>query len=62
MKFEDGVIISKFSLNYLVAHQLVARNADDGMSNPVDFSAFKTTYDALGDKLRPQVFELGFMR
>ena len=46
---------------YQVRKALEARNAD-GMSNPVDFSAFKTTYDALGDKLRPQVFELGFMR
>ena len=47
---------------YQVRKALEARNADGGMANPVDFSAFKTTYDALGDKLRPQVFELGFMR
>lgn len=47
---------------YQVRKALEARNADGGMANPVDFSAFKTAYDALGDKLRPQVFELGFMR
>jgi hypothetical protein len=47
---------------YQVRKALEARNADGGMVNPVDFSAFKTAYDALGDKLRPQVFELGFMR
>jgi hypothetical protein len=47
---------------YQVRKALEARNADGGMANPVDFSVFKTAYDALGDKLRPQVFELGFMR
>ena len=46
---------------YQVRKALEARNAD-GMSNPVDFSAFKTAYDVLGNKLRPQVYELGFMR
>ncbi|OGV76124.1 MAG: hypothetical protein A3I83_02270 [Methylotenera sp. RIFCSPLOWO2_02_FULL_45_14] len=29
---------------------------------PFDFSNFKTTYDALSEKLRPQVFELGFLK
>jgi hypothetical protein len=28
----------------------------------VDFSAFETAYKTLGDKLRPQVYELGFLR
>ena len=28
---------------------------------PVDFSTFKSAYAALGDKLRPKVFELGFL-
>jgi hypothetical protein len=46
---------------YQMRKALEFRNAD-GMSNPVDFSAFKTVYDALGDKLRPQVFELGFLK
>ena len=47
---------------YQVRKALEARNADGGMANPVDFSAFKTAYDTLGDKLRPQVFELGFLK
>lgn len=47
---------------YQVRKALEARNADGGMVNPVDFSAFKTAYDTLGDKLRPQVFELGFLK
>jgi len=29
---------------------------------PFDFSNFKTIYDALSEKLRPQVFELGFLK
>lgn len=28
----------------------------------VDFSAFKTAYETLSEKLRPQVYELGFLR
>jgi hypothetical protein len=44
---------------YQIRKALEARSEDD---LPVDFSPFKTAYDALSDKLRPQVFELGFMR
>ena len=44
---------------YQIRKALEAR-ALDGAA--VDFSAFKTSYDLLSDKLRPQVFELGFMR
>ena len=44
---------------YQIRKALEARS-EDGM--PVDFSPFKTAYEALSDKLRPQVFELGFMR
>jgi len=31
-------------------------------SQPVDFDSFKAAYDALSTKLRPQVFEYGFLR
>lgn len=44
---------------YQIRKALEARS-EDGV--PVDFSPFKTAYEALSDKLRPQVFELGFMR
>ncbi|MEF9958283.1 MAG: hypothetical protein RR767_13955 [Acinetobacter sp.] len=47
---------------YQVRKALEARNTNGSMANPVDFSAFKTTYDTLSDKLRPQVFELGFLK
>ena len=46
---------------YQVRKALEERNKE-GSNATVDFSAFKTAYDALGDKLRPMVFELGFMR
>lgn len=35
--------------------------AANGEDDPVDFSAFKAAYAALSDKLRPMVFELGFL-
>jgi hypothetical protein len=46
---------------YQIRKALEARNSN-GFSQPVSFEAFKTAYEALGDKLRPQVYELGFMR
>ena len=46
---------------YQVRKALEERNKE-GSNATVDFSIFKAAYDALGDKLRPMVFELGFMR
>lgn len=46
---------------YQVRKALEARNKE-GNSIAVDFSPFKTSYDVLGDKLRPMVYELGFLR
>jgi hypothetical protein len=31
-------------------------------NEPVDFTPFKSAYDALGEKLRPQVYSLGFLK
>jgi hypothetical protein len=45
---------------YQIRKALEAAGKSDG--TPYDFSAFKTSYDALSDKLRPQVFELGFLK
>lgn len=42
---------------YQIRKSLEANSEND----PVDFSAFKSAYNALGDKLRPLVFELGFL-
>ena len=46
---------------YQVRKALEARNKD-GDSVPISFETFKQAYEALGDKLRPMVYELGFMR
>lgn len=46
---------------YQVRKALEARNAD-GLSTQTDFSEFKSAYDKLGDKLRPQVYDLGFLK
>jgi hypothetical protein len=46
---------------YQIRNALKARNAS-GDTVPVDFTAFSNAYQALSDKLQPQVFELGFLR
>jgi hypothetical protein len=46
---------------YQIRNALKLRNASGDVA-PVDFGAFETVYTALGDKLRPQVYELGFLR
>lgn len=46
---------------YQVRNALAARNAS-GDSAPINFSHFELAYQALSDKLRPQVFSLGFLR
>lgn len=46
---------------YQIRNALKARN-NSGDFLPVDFSAFESAYKTLGDKLRPQVYTLGFLR
>jgi hypothetical protein len=46
---------------YQIRNALKARNAS-GDTAPVNFGPFEATYQALTDKLRPQVFTLGFLR
>ena len=46
---------------YQIRKALEARNLD-GFTQPVSFDAFKAAYETLTQKLRPQVYELGFMR
>ncbi len=59
-------IRDEFKLNradvgwYQIRKALEAKGIADG--TPYDFSAFKTAYENLSKKLRPQVFDLGFLR
>ena len=46
---------------YQVRNALRARNAS-GDTAPVNFAPFEQAYQALTDKLQPQVFSLGFLR
>jgi hypothetical protein len=46
---------------YQIRNALKARNAS-GDTAPVNFAPFEQAYQALSDKLRPQVFCLGFLR
>jgi hypothetical protein len=46
---------------YQIRNALKKRN-ESGDTAPVDFSPFEVAYKNLSDKLRPQVFELGFLR
>ena len=46
---------------YQVRNALKARTAS-GDTAPVNFGPFELAYQALSDKLRPQVFSLGFLR
>ena len=46
---------------YQIRNSLKARNAN-GDSASVDFSLFEMAYKTLSEKLRPQVFALGFLR
>ena len=45
---------------YQIRKALETKGKNDGVE--FDFSAFKITYDVLTEKLRPQVFELGFLK
>lgn len=61
------IVCSKLTLNhadpgwYQVRNALKARNAA-GDTAPVNFGPFEQVYQVLTDKLRPQVFSLGFLR
>ncbi len=46
---------------YQIRNALKARNESSDFP-PVSFASFETAYRALGDKLRPMVYELGFLR
>lgn len=46
---------------YQIRNALKARN-ESGECVPVDFTSFETAYSALSDKLRPLVYELGFLK
>jgi hypothetical protein len=57
-KIRDEFRLNRLDVGwYQIRRALEANNEND----PVDFSSFKAAYAVLGDKLRPMVFELGFL-
>lgn len=46
---------------YQIRNALKRRN-ESGDDLPIDFCAFEAAYQVLTEKLRPQVFEFGFLR
>jgi len=61
------VVREEYKLNrpdvgwYQIRNALAARNKS-GDYQPINFEPFEAAYKALGDKLRPQVYELGFLK
>jgi hypothetical protein len=64
---DPRTVRDEFKLNradvgwYQIRNALKKRN-ESGDTVPVSFAPFEAAYTALSDKLRPQVFEMGFLR
>ncbi len=58
----DALKLNRADVGWYQVRKALEERNKDGDSVPVSFDAFKKVYDKLGDKLRPMVFELGFMR
>ena len=63
----DYAIREKLKLNRPDVGWYQVRNAlklyaESAEGHPTDFSDFESAYKALGDKLRPKVYEYGFLR
>lgn len=61
-KLRDALKLNRPDVGwYQIRKALEHRNAE-GTDLPVDFAPFKAAYQALGDKLLPQVYSLGFLK
>lgn len=58
-KIRDEFRLNRPDVGWYQIRRALEANAD---TEPVDFTPFKAAYAALSGKLRPQVFELGFLR
>ena len=63
----DYAVREKLKLNRADVGWYQVRNAlklyaESSEGRPTDFSAFESAYKSLGDKLRPKVYEYGFLR
>jgi hypothetical protein len=58
-KIRDEYKLNRPDAGWYQIRKALEANSD---SEAVDFEPFKTAYDALSQKLRPQVFDYGFLR
>ena len=58
-KIRDEFKLGRADVGWYQIRKALEAHAED---EPVDFSALKAAYEALSQKLRPQVFSLGFLR
>ena len=59
---KEGMSLPKEHIVWYQIRNALKKRNESGDAVPVDFSAFEDAYKQLGDKLRPQVYELGFLR
>lgn len=58
-KIRDTFKLNRPDAGWYQIRKALEANSD---THPIDFEPFKTAYDALSQKLRPQVYEYGFLR
>ncbi|MGV6840264.1 MAG: hypothetical protein ACWA40_08735, partial [Planktomarina sp.] len=58
----DDLKLNRPDVGWYQVRKALERRGESGTHAPVDFTDFKAAYAALGDKLRPQVYDLGFLK
>jgi len=54
--------LNRADVGWYQIRNALKRQNETGDSVPVDFSVFESAYRELGDKLRPMVYEYGFLK
>lgn len=57
-KIGDALRLGRADAGWYQIRKALEANSEN---NPVDFAPFKSAYAELGNKLRPLVYELGFL-
>ena len=61
-KVRDQFKLNRADVGWYQIRNALAEHNNHSAAPPVSFAPFEAAYAALGDKLRPQVFSLGFLR
>ena len=61
-KVSDQFKLNRADVGWYQIRNALAEHNKHSAAPPVSFAPFEAAYAALGDKLRPQVFSLGFLR